>query len=76
MTNDQTPLEDVLVTEREQWEDGPPHELFGRMRGECPVHWTPRITEYPQEAGYWSVTTADDVHEVSATGGPTRRPAA
>ena len=65
MTNDQTPLEDVLVTEREQWEDGPPHELFGRMRGECPVHWTARITEYPQEAGYWSVTTADDVHEVS-----------
>ena len=65
MTNDQTPLEDVLVTEREQWEDGPPHELFGRMRGECPVHWTPRITEYPQEAGYWSVTRADDVHEVS-----------
>ena len=65
MTNDQTPLENVLVTEREEWEDGPPHELFARMRGECPVHWTPRITEYPQEAGYWSVTTADDVHEVS-----------
>jgi cholest-4-en-3-one 26-monooxygenase len=35
------------------------------MRGECPVHWTPRITEYPEEAGYWSVTRADDVHEVS-----------
>ena len=65
MTNDQTPLENVLVTEREEWEDGPPHELFARMRGECPVHWTPRISEYPQEAGYWSVTTADDVHEVS-----------
>ena len=65
MTNDQTPLENVLVTEREEWEDGPPHELFARMRGECPVHWTPRITEYPQEAGYWSVTRADDVHEVS-----------
>ena len=32
---------------------------------ECPVHWTARITEYPEEAGFWSVTTADDVHEVS-----------
>ncbi len=29
----------------------------------CPVHWTSRITEYPEEAGYWSVTTADDVHD-------------
>jgi cytochrome P450 len=58
-------LDDVLVTEREQWPDGPPHELFRRLRTECPVHWTARITEYPDEAGYWSVTTADDVHAVS-----------
>jgi cytochrome P450 len=64
-STDGIPIEDVLVTEREQWPDGPPHELFKRLRGECPVHWTPRITEYPDEAGYWSVTTADDVHEVS-----------
>jgi cytochrome P450 len=58
-------LKDVNVTERENWPDGPPHELFKRMRGECPVHWTDRITEYPGEKGYWSVTTADDVHAVS-----------
>jgi cytochrome P450 len=62
---DQTPLEEVLVTEREQWVDGPPHELFKELRGKCPVHWTSRITEYPEEAGFWSVTKADDVHEVS-----------
>jgi cytochrome P450 len=62
---DQTPLEEVLVTEREQWSDGPPHELFKELRGKCPVHWTSRITEYPEEAGFWSVTKADDVHEVS-----------
>ena len=41
----------VLVGERELWADGPPHELFKRMRSECPVHWTARITEYPGEAG-------------------------
>ena len=35
------------------------------MRRGCPVHWTPRITEYPGEAGFWSVTKADHVHEVS-----------
>jgi cholest-4-en-3-one 26-monooxygenase len=55
----------MLVTERELWPDGPPHALFKRLREGCPVHWTERITEYPGEAGYWSVTTADDVHEVS-----------
>jgi cytochrome P450 len=60
-----TRLEDVLVTERPLWQDGPPHALFKELRARCPVHWTERITEYPDEAGYWSVTTADDVHAVS-----------
>src|SRR3712207_5576304 len=59
------PLEEVLVTEREFWEDGPPHELFKEMRARCPVHWTEKITEYPEEAGFRSVTRADDIHEVS-----------
>jgi cytochrome P450 len=65
VATDQTPLEDVLVGEREQWRDGPPYELFERMRAKCPVHWTPRISEFPEEAGFWSVTRADDVHAVS-----------
>ena len=60
-----TPLEDVLITERPVWEDGPPHALFKRLRSECPIHWTAEITEYPDEEGYWSVTKADDVHTVS-----------
>src|SRR6476659_598734 len=58
-------LDDVLVGDRERWKDGPPHELFKQMRAECPVHWSDKITEYPDEPGYWSLTTADDVHEVS-----------
>jgi cytochrome P450 len=58
-------LESVLVGERELWEEGPPHELFAQLRRECPIHWTERITAYPAEAGYWSVTRADDVHTVS-----------
>jgi cholest-4-en-3-one 26-monooxygenase len=65
MTTDPTGLENVLVTEREVWPDGPPHALFRQMRSECPVHWTAKITEYPEEDGFWSVTTADDVHAVS-----------
>jgi cholest-4-en-3-one 26-monooxygenase len=58
-------LENVLVSERKEWLDGPPHELFARLRSECPVHWTSRISEYPNEPGYWSVTRAQDVHTVS-----------
>jgi cytochrome P450 len=65
MTSTKSDIEKVLVTEREEWLDGPPHELFRRLRNECPVHWTSRITEYPDEGGYWSVTTADDIHTVS-----------
>jgi cytochrome P450 len=64
-TEEQVPIEEVLVTERPLWLDGPPHEVFKRMRAECPVHWTPSISEYPKEAGFWSVTKADDIHEVS-----------
>src|SRR5688500_4231963 len=65
MTSTRSDLENVLVTEREVWEDGPPHELFRRLRNECPVHWTSHITAFPDEEEYWSVTTADDIHAVS-----------
>jgi cholest-4-en-3-one 26-monooxygenase len=58
-------IKDVLLTERDNWDNGVPHELFARMRSECPVHWTSRITEFPDEAGFWSVTLGEDVHTVS-----------
>jgi cholest-4-en-3-one 26-monooxygenase len=65
MSTTSNDLEHVLVSEREHWLDGPPHELFARLRSECPVHWTAGISEYPDEAGYWSVTRAQDIHTVS-----------
>jgi len=58
-------LNEVLVGDAEYWENGPPHEVFKQMRAECPVHWSSAITEFPGEAGFWSVTTADDIHTVS-----------
>ena len=64
-SQDQTPLDEVRVADREQFQEGPPHEVFRRLRSECPVHWSDGITEYPEEDGFWSVTRADDVHEVS-----------
>ncbi len=65
MSTTNSDLEGVLLGERELWLDGPPHELFSQLRAECPVHWTTRISEYPEEAGYWSVTKADDIRSVS-----------
>jgi cytochrome P450 len=57
-------LDRIDVPDRENWEDGPPHEIFRELRGRCPVHWS-EIHEYPNEDGLWSVTKADDVKEVS-----------
>ena len=64
-SREQTPLDEVRVGDLENFQDGPPLELFQRLRAECPVHWTDRFEEYPDEDGFWSVTTADDVFEVS-----------
>jgi cholest-4-en-3-one 26-monooxygenase len=58
-------VEDALLLERQHWMNGPPLELFKRMRGECPIHWTSEVTELPAAKGFWSVTRADDVHAVS-----------
>jgi cholest-4-en-3-one 26-monooxygenase len=58
-------IREIELTEDGLWEDGPPHDAFKRMRAECPVHWTERFHELRGEQGFWSVTTADDVHAVS-----------
>jgi cytochrome P450 len=65
MTAIDTKLEDQLLLEREIWAKGPPHALFKDLRQGCPVHWTREISEFPEEGGFWSVTSADDIHKVS-----------
>ena len=57
-------LDAIDVTDAEHWEQGPPHEVFRDLRQGCPVHWS-EINEYPEEEGFWSITRADDVREVS-----------
>jgi cholest-4-en-3-one 26-monooxygenase len=59
------PVEKMLIANRELWADGPPYEVFKQLRSQCPVHWSPEISDYPEEDGLWSVTRADDIHEVS-----------
>jgi cytochrome P450 len=58
-------LTDVRLTSRELWLDGPPHEVMRELRRGCPVHWTGGFEDFPGEPGFWSVTTAQDVHTVS-----------
>ncbi len=65
MSAEQTRLDHVLIGDLEHWEDGPPQELFKRMRAECPVHWTPKISHFPEEEGFWSLTLPEDLTTVS-----------
>jgi cytochrome P450 len=59
-------IRDVELTEDNLWSDGPPHEIFKRMRAECPIHRTEHFfSQLPTETGFWSVTTAEDIHTVS-----------
>lgn len=41
--------------------DGPPHQLFDRMRRECPVRWN-RLGE---DDGFWSLTRDSEITTVS-----------
>jgi cholest-4-en-3-one 26-monooxygenase len=58
-------IKSAELTPRELWQNGPPLEMFKQMRRECPIHWTAGFEEFPEESGFWSVTTAEDIHTVS-----------
>jgi cytochrome P450 len=58
-------LKTVQVADEDLWRAGPPHELFRELRRSCPVHWSAGIAQSPKDAGFWSVTKAEDVHTVS-----------
>src|SRR2546426_43418 len=61
----QEELEALELTERPNWEEGPPYEIFKELRGRCPVHRTEVISEYPDEDGFWSLAKGDDTGAVS-----------
>lgn len=54
-------LSDVDVLDPGWFADGPPHELFERMRHEAPVRWN----RTRDGQGFWSVTRQEDVSAVS-----------
>jgi cytochrome P450 len=45
------------------WQDGPPHELFARLRAMEGLHWS-TLDTFPEERGFWSVARFKDIAEV------------
>lgn len=60
-----TPLDAIGVADDEHWADGAPHALFRRLREESPVHWSAGISQSPADEGFWSVSNAELIREVS-----------
>ncbi len=58
------PVDQIDLGDMELWEDGFPHAIFERLRREDPVHWSP-MASWDDEPGFWSITTAEDIHEIS-----------
>ena len=58
------PVDQIDIGDMRLWENGFPHAVFERLRREEPVHWSPMAT-WENEPGFWSVTRAEDIHEIS-----------
>jgi cholest-4-en-3-one 26-monooxygenase len=63
MTMTQGTDEQVDLWDAELFRDGPPHELFDRLRAEAPVHWSPHPDD--PDGGFWSLTRHEDIQVVS-----------
>jgi cytochrome P450 len=55
-------LSKVDLTDLSYFEDGPPYELFARMRSEASPHWNALTGDEP---GFWSFTKAADIAAIS-----------
>jgi cytochrome P450 len=55
-------LSRVDLSDADEFEAGPPYEIFARMRDEAPVH----LNRSREEADFWSVTRHADVIAVTA----------
>jgi cytochrome P450 len=60
-TTTEIDLASVDLLDAKWFADGPPHELFARMRAEAPIRWNP----LPDGSGFWSLTRHADVTAVS-----------
>ena len=56
-------LAELDVSNLDLWRDGPPNEVFTRLREEDPLHWS-ELGDFPSESGFWSVVRYDDIRAV------------
>lgn len=47
------------------WAQGPPHAEIAETRRTCPVQWTDRMEDFPEEGGFWSLMKAEHIREAS-----------
>ena len=52
----------VDLTDLSYWQDGPPYQLFARMRSEASPHWNALSGD---ESGFWSFTRFADITTIS-----------
>ena len=58
-----TDLARLDLSDLDLWRDGPPHEVFRRLRDDEPLHWSD-LADFPDEGGFWSVVRFDDIAAV------------
>jgi cytochrome P450 len=56
-------LAELDLSNLELWREGPPHEIFRRLRAEEPLHWS-ELGDFENESGFWSVVRYDDIATV------------
>lgn len=54
-------LETIDLLDESLFQDGPPHELFARMREETPIRWN----TVSDGSGFWSLTRHEEISYVS-----------
>ena len=63
LTAPESDLAELDLGNMDLWQDGPPHELFARMRAMPGLHWSP-LDAFPEESGFWSVVRFADIATV------------
>ena len=62
MSNQQSPVTEVDLSDPDVWVASPPYKEFARLRTHAPVAWNER---YDGHRGFWAVTTHEDIVAVS-----------
>lgn len=63
VTTAATGLAGLDLSDLDLWREGPPDEVFARLRREAPVHFS-ELRDFEGERGFWSIVRYDDIAAV------------